>query len=45
MNVIGSSSQSDNQIDPSNFVKKSYLKTNYIETNMEENIDMEESVL
>ena len=34
MNVFGSSSsssQSDNQIDTTNFVKKSYLKTNYIE--------------
>ena len=42
MNVFGSSSssQSDSQIDTTNFVKKSYLKTNYIETNMEEDIDM-----
>ena len=37
---FGSSSQSDSQIDTTNFVKKSYLKTNYIETNMEEDIDM-----
>ena len=42
MNVFdsSSSSQSDSQIDTTNFVKKSYLKTNYIETNMEEDIDM-----
>ena len=32
--------QSDSQIDTSNFVKKSYLKTNYIEANLEEDIDM-----
>ena len=38
--VVSSSSQSDSQIDTSNFVKKSYPKTNYIETNMEEDIDM-----
>ena len=35
-----SSSQSDSQIDTTNFVKKSYLKTNYIEANLEEDIDM-----
>ena len=41
MNVFkSSSSQSDSQIDTSNFVKKSCLKTNYIETNLEEDIDM-----
>ena len=42
MNVFGSSSssQSDSQIDTTNFVKKSYLKTNYIEANLEEDIDM-----
>ena len=42
MNVFGSSSssQSDSQIDTTNFVKKSFLKTNYIEANLEENIDM-----
>ena len=42
MNVFGSSSssQSDSQIDTTNFLKKSYINTNYIETNMEEDIDM-----
>ena len=37
--------QSDNQIDTSNFVKKSYLKTNYIEANIEEDIDMKNHIL
>ena len=35
MNVFGgssSSSQSNSEIDTSNFVKKSFLKTNYIES-------------
>ena len=41
MIVFGSSSsKSDSQIDTSNFVKKSYLKTNYIQTNMDEGIDL-----
>ena len=31
---------SDNKIDTSLFVRKPYLKTNYIESNVEENIDM-----
>ena len=42
MNVFGnsSSSQSDSQIDTSAFVKKTYLKTNYLEANLEEDVDM-----
>ena len=35
-----SSSNNDNKIDTSLFVQKPYLRTNYIETNIEEDIDM-----
>ena len=40
-NVFGNSSNnSDNKIDTSLFVQKPYLKTNYIEANIEEDIDL-----
>ena len=40
INVFGNSSNnSDNKIDTSLFVQKPYLRTNYIESNTEENID------
>ena len=40
--VIGNSNSnnSDNKIDPSLFVQKPYLRTNYLEADIEENIDM-----
>ena len=39
-NVFGNSSKnSDNKIDTSLFVQKPYLRTNYIESNIEEDID------
>ena len=38
--MYSSSVKEDNQIDTSAFVKKPYLKSNYIEANMEEDIDM-----
>ena len=37
--------KSYSQIDTRNFVKKSYLKTNYIEANLEEDIDMKKLIL
>ena len=41
INVFGNSSNnSDNKIDTSLFVQKPYLRSNYIESNVEENIDM-----
>ena len=41
INVFGNSSNnSDNKIDTSLFVQKPYLKTNYIESNIEEDIDL-----
>ena len=42
INVFGNSSNNnnDNKIDTSLFVKKPYLKTNYIEANIEEDIDL-----
>ena len=41
INVFGNSSNSsDNKIDTSLFVKKPYLRSNYIESNIEEVIDM-----
>ena len=40
-NVFGNSSNnSDNKIDTSLFVQKPYLRTNYIESNIEEDIDL-----
>ena len=44
INVFGNSSSSNksrNEIDTSLFVQKPYLRTNYIETNIEEDIDLE----
>ena len=35
-----SSSNNDNKIDTSLFVQKPYLRTNYIESNIEEDIDL-----
>ena len=41
INVFGNSSNnSDNNIDTSLFVQKPYLRTNYIESNIEEDIDL-----
>ena len=41
INVFGNSSNnSEQKIDTSLFVQKSYLRTNYIETNIEEDIDL-----
>ena len=41
INVFGKSSiNSDNKIDTSLFVQKPYVRTNYIESNIEEDIDM-----
>ena len=41
INVFGNSSNnSDNKIDTSLFVQKPYLRTNYIEANIEEDIDL-----
>ena len=41
INVFGiSSKNSDNKIDTSLFVQKPYLRTNYIESNIEEDIDL-----
>ena len=41
INVIGNSNSNDNgnKIDTSLFVQKPYLRTNYIESNIEEDID------
>ena len=41
INVFGNSSNnSDNKIDTSLFVQKPYLRTNYIESSIEEDIDL-----
>ena len=41
INVFGNSSNnSDNKIDTSLFVQKPYLRSNYIESNIEEDIDL-----
>ena len=41
INVFGSSSKkNDNKIDTSFFVQKPYLRTDYIEANIEEDIDL-----
>ena len=42
INVFGNSNSnsSDNKFDASQFVQKSYLRTNYIESNIEEDIDL-----
>ena len=41
INVFGNSNSNDNgrKIDTSLFVQKPYLRTNYIESNIEEDID------
>ena len=39
INVFGNSNNSGNKIDTSLFVKKPYLRSNYIETDIEENLD------
>ena len=42
INVFGSSSNnSEHKIDTSLFLQKSYLRTSYIEANIEEDIDLE----
>ena len=41
INVFGNSSNnSDSKIDTNLFVQKPYLRTNYIESNIEEDIDL-----
>ena len=41
INVFGNYSNNfDNKLDTSLFVQKPYLRTNYIESNIEENIDL-----
>ena len=41
INVFGNSNSNDNsKIDTSLFVQKPYLRRNYIETNIEEDIDL-----
>ena len=45
INVFGNSSNnSDNKIDTSLFVQKPYLRTNYIEANIEEDNDLKKSI-
>ena len=46
INVFGNSSNNnnDNKIDTSLFVQKPYLRTNYIESNIEEDIDLKKSI-
>ena len=39
INVFGNSSHDNNKIDTSLFVQKPYLRTNFIEANIEEDID------
>ena len=44
-NVFGNSSNnSDNKIESSLFVQKPYLRTIYIESNIEEDIDLKKSI-
>ena len=42
INVFGNSNSNDNgnRVDTSLFVQKPYLRTNYIEANIEEDIDL-----
>ena len=43
INVFGNSvSNSQNKIDTALFVKKPYVRTNYIESNIEEDIDLKD---
>ena len=45
INVFGNPSKiSDNKIDTSFFVQKPYLRTNYIESNIEEDIDLKDQI-
>ena len=47
ISVFGSSNDniSSNKIDTSSFVQKPYLRTNYIEADIEEDIDMKNQFL
>ena len=40
INVFGNSNNTPNRVDTSLFVQKTYLRTNYIESNLEEDIDL-----
>ena len=40
INVFGNSNNSPNRVDTSLFVQKPYLKANYIESSIEEDIDL-----
>ena len=40
INVFGNSNSNDSKIDTSFFLQKPYLRTNYIESNIEEDIDL-----
>ena len=40
LNVFGGSSETSNEIDTSAFVKKTDLRANYLESDMEEDINM-----
>ena len=46
INLFGNSSNNnnDNKIDNSLFVQKPYLRSNYIESNIEEDIDLKNSI-
>ena len=45
INVSGNSSNDNgNKIDTSLFVQTPYLKTNYIESNIEEDVDLKQSI-
>ena len=47
INVFGNSFSSydkGNKIDSSLFVQKTYLRTNYIESNIEEDIDLKKTI-
>ena len=41
INVFGNSNSNGNKIDTSLFVQKPYLRTNFIESEIEEDIDLE----
>ena len=40
MNVFGNSSDDKNKTDTSLFVQKTYLRSNYIESDIEEDVDL-----
>ena len=46
INVFGNSNSnnSDNKIDTFLFVQKPYLRANYVESNIEEDIDLKKSI-